>query len=341
MSKGSKKASKAGKAKRAKKKAEAEEAPEAVDPADPAAPTDPADPAEEIAPAAQEAVAVEPELPEDIDEDPGGDEEDSDSEVESEEDSKKSSAKEKSSKKSKEKIEDLRPSMTEEEEAEERWERTKSNFKTIGGAILLALFIRIVLFEAFEIDGPSMEPTLLNGDRVVVAKFLYGLFLPFTDEAVATWGIPNAGDVVIVRSPLDNIDIVKRVIGVPGDRIEIRDDVPYVNGRAIHHEVAGPCNEGAASEDPTDCEWIEEGRNGRTWLTSHSIVSLPRNHPAQIVPEGHIYVLGDHRDRSNDSRNPRVGMIPASRVKGRALAIYWSNEDGVDVRWDRIFESIR
>ena len=72
------------------------------------------------------------------------------------------------------------------ESDEERWNRTKSNFKTIVGAVALAFFIRIVLFEAFEIDGPSMEPTLLNGDRVVVAKFPFGLFLPFTDDAVVS-----------------------------------------------------------------------------------------------------------------------------------------------------------
>src|SRR5688500_17661074 len=96
---------------------------------------------------------------------------------------------------------------------ETRWQRTKANLKTIGGAVALALFIRIVLFEAFEIEGPSMQPTLLNGDRVVVAKFLYGLFLPFTTEAIVTWGLPDPGDVVIVKSPADDIDIVKRVIG--------------------------------------------------------------------------------------------------------------------------------
>jgi signal peptidase I len=224
------------------------------------------------------------------------------------------------------------------ESDEERWKRTKSNMKTIGGAILLAFFIRIVLFEAFEIDGPSMEPTLLNGDRVVVAKFPYGLFLPFTNEAVLTWGMPEPGDVVIVKSPFDDIDIVKRVIAVAGDTIEIRDDAIWRNGEPIHRRVLGPCREEESSEDPTDCEWVEEGIGDLRWRTSHSLLSVPESHPEQTVPPGHVFVLGDHRDRSNDSRNPRVGMIPIERVKGRALAIYWSNESYI--RWDRIFSAI-
>lgn len=221
---------------------------------------------------------------------------------------------------------------------DDRWDRTKANVKTIGGAVLLALFIRIVLFEAFEIDGPSMEPTLLNGDRVVVAKFMYGFFLPFTHEAVVTWGLPNPGDVVIVHSPLDNIDIVKRVIGVPGDTIELRDDVVFRNGERIQERVVGPCR-GERQEVQDECQWIEESVDGHTWFTSSSTFSVPDTTEPVTVPPGHIFVLGDHRDRSNDSRNPRLGMIPASRVKGRALAIYWSSDD--HVRFDRMFDSVR
>jgi signal peptidase I len=216
--------------------------------------------------------------------------------------------------------------------------RVASTARTIAGAFLLAFFIRIVLFEAFEIDGPSMEPTLLNGDRVVVSKFPFGLFLPFTDDAVTSWGMPDAGDVVILKSPADGVDIVKRVIGTPGDRVEIRDDVVYRNGESIRERILGPCHEDASSEDPTDCEWVEEGIAGRTWRTSHSLLSPPESMPEQTVPPGHIFVLGDHRDRSNDSRNPRVGMVPISRVKGRAEAIYWSSDDFI--RWDRIFNDL-
>jgi signal peptidase I len=228
---------------------------------------------------------------------------------------------------------------------ETRWQRTQANLKTIAGAVALALFIRIVLFEAFEIEGPSMQPTLLNGDRVVVAKFLYGLFLPFTTEAVITWGLPDPGDVVIVKSPADDIDIVKRVIGIPGDVIEIRDDVVYRNHRPLQREPAGPCR--APDEDPNECEVIEETVNGKTYETSHSIASVPSNYGPVTVPPDHVYILGDHRDRSNDSRF--FGAVPISRVKGRALAIYWSNDPNPDgdpttddggIRWDRMFDGV-
>ena len=222
------------------------------------------------------------------------------------------------------------------ESDEGRRERIKANIKTIVGAIALAMVIRIAIFEAFEIEGPSMEPTLLNGDRVVVAKFSYGLRLPRMNEALFSWGMPNRGDVVIVTSPADDVDIVKRVIGIPGDVIEIEDDAILLNGRAIDRDELGPCE----TEDPgpldflSGCVWVRETIDGRQHRTSYSrdAQSLPSNHPATTVPEGHIYIMGDHRDHSNDSRF--FGVVPVERVKGHALFIYWSSGDRV--RWDRI-----
>lgn len=214
----------------------------------------------------------------------------------------------------------------------------RSNVRTIAGAFLVAIFIRIVVFEAFEIEGPSMEPTFVNGDRVIVAKYPFGLFLPFTNEAVVSWGMPSAGDVVIVRSPADNVDIVKRVIGVPGDRIEIRDDVVYRNGEAIRTRELGPCREEESSEDPGICVWYEERIDGRIHRTSTSVIEPAESLSEREVPPGHVFVLGDHRDRSNDSRNPAVGMIPVGRIKGRAVSIYWSSDE--EIRWDRFFTAV-
>jgi len=223
-------------------------------------------------------------------------------------------------------------------------ESGQSNLKTIGSAILLAMFIRIVLFEAFEIEGPSMEPTLLNGDRVVVSKFSYGLFLPFMNEAVVNWGRPDAGDVVIVRSPRDNVDIVKRVIGLPGDTIELREGVIYRNGEAVPHVSQGSCRDRADS-GPFGCEWVEEKLGDHTYRISHNLDSLRTTRAPITVEPDRIYVLGDHRDRSNDSR--ALGTIPTARIKGHVLSIYWSSEGGaagcasVDgLRSERIFKSV-
>ncbi len=223
----------------------------------------------------------------------------------------------------------------------ERWARHKSNFKTIGGAILLAFVIRIMLVEAFEIDGPSMEPTLLNGDRVVVAKYPFGLFLPFSDGAIVSWGMPDPGDVVIVKSPADGVDIVKRVIGVPGDVIEVRDGEVFRNGESIRVGYVRPCAEDEQLDVDSACGIYEEHVGDRHWHVSFSETTFgfERAMAPVRVPEGHIFVLGDHRDHSNDSRNPRVGMIPIARVKGRAIGIYFSAMR--HVRWERMFTGIQ
>jgi len=220
---------------------------------------------------------------------------------------------------------------------ETRWEKIAANLRTIGGAVLLALVIRTCFFEAFEIEGPSMEPSLLNGDRVVVAKFLYGLFLPLRDHADLNWGGPNLGDIVIIKSPADGVDIVKRVIGVAGDFIEMRDDIVYRNGVALPREDVGPCLQGTGASMPR-CHVYQSAINGKTFLTS---AARPSFDPMPVhVPKNDIYVLGDHRDNSNDSRNPAVSAIPVTRVKGRALNIYWSSgPEGM--RWARMMSLVR
>lgn len=223
-------------------------------------------------------------------------------------------------------------------------ESGQSNIMTIGSAILLAMFIRIVLFEAFEIEGPSMEPTLLNGDRVVVSKFSYGLFLPFMNEAVTSWSLPSVGDVVIVRSPRDNVDIVKRVVGLPGDTIELRDGVVFRNGQAVPHVSQGSCQD-RADAGPFGCEWVEERLGDHTYRISRNLDSVRTTRAPITIEPDHIYVLGDHRDRSNDSR--ALGTIPISRVKGHVLSIYWSSEGGAagcasveGLRTERIFMGV-
>jgi signal peptidase I len=195
-------------------------------------------------------------------------------------------------------------------------------------SLVQAVELRVVSFEAFETDGPSMEPTLLNGDRFLVDKGAYGLTLPLDEEAIDHWADPAPGDVVVLRSPADGVDIIKRVIGVAGDRIEIRDDVVYRNGEALSRGSPQPCTEADVSEPEErdeDCELVEERIGDRRWRTMHSRTSPSESMPERVVPEGTVFVLGDHRDRSNDSRNPRIGFVDVRRVRGPAMFVYWSD----------------
>jgi signal peptidase I len=182
------------------------------------------------------------------------------------------------------------------------------------GAVLLyalasapTLLTRVLYLEAFETDGPSMEPTLLDGDRFVIDRSALGLFLPWEREARASWGLPEVGDVVVVRSPMDELDIVKRVIGLPGDRIAIREDEVFRNGISLGRGSGG---EDAAASGAVE---VEERVGERRWRTRRD-PEWPASLEETIVPRGHVFVLGDHRSHSNDSR--RIGPIPIGRLVG-------------------------
>jgi signal peptidase I len=181
-----------------------------------------------------------------------------------------------------------------------------------------------------------MEPTLLNGDRVVVAKFSYGLFLPWTNSALVNWGMPNVGDVVILKNPHDNVDIVKRVIALPGDTVEVREDVVYRNGAPITHKDRGLCADLLDYLDHSLAECWEEKLDSERYLTSRAGPS-PGSPPITVPPD-HFFVLGDHRDHSNDSRF--FGAVHKEKLKGRALSIYWSSDSEEGIRWSRLFDGI-
>ena len=169
-------------------------------------------------------------------------------------------------------------------------------------AILLALFIRTFVVQAFKIPSGSMEPTLLVGDHILVNKFIYGVKIPFIRKTVIPVIQPKRDDVIVFIYPLDKSkDFIKRVIGLPGDKIEIDGKELQINGEVYSDRY------GFYTEQ-------EEGA-----LDS----PLKKNRFGPItVPEGHVFVMGDNRDHSFDSRF--WGFVPLKSVMGRAFFIYWS-----------------
>ena len=168
-------------------------------------------------------------------------------------------------------------------------------------AVILALLIRTFVVQAFKIPSGSMEPTLLVGDHILVNKFIYGVKIPFIRNTIIPISKPQRDDVIVFIYPHDTSkDYIKRVIGLPGDRIEIFDRKINING-TLYDDKHGV---------------YSEVRNGGSLN-----MAKKRNRPT-IVPENHLFVMGDNRDHSSDSRV--WGFVPLKSVKGKAFIIYWS-----------------
>jgi signal peptidase I len=201
--------------------------------------------------------------------------------------------------------------------------KTKSTFReyaeAIGMALLLALFIRTFIVQAFKIPSGSMIPTLQIGDHILVNKLAYGIRVPLWGHYLVDFGKVQRGDVIVFIFPEDRSkDFIKRVVGVAGDTVEVRGKKIYINGQQVedlhaHFEGDDPQNILPASRD---------------------------DYGPTKVPENHLFVMGDNRDRSYDSRF--WGFVNLEDVRGKAFLIYWS-WDGGDrwVRWERLASLIR
>jgi len=181
-------------------------------------------------------------------------------------------------------------------------------------AILIALFIRTFVVQAFKIPSGSMKPTLLVGDHLLVSKFSYGVKIPYLRKTIIPWSEPNRGDIVVFIYPEDRSkDFIKRVIGVAGDTIEIRNKKIFLNGM--------PYEDGHGV-------YVED------FIIPAAV--QPRDNFGPVkVPPGKIFTMGDNRDQSYDSRF--WGFVDLSDVLGKALFIYWSwDKEETGVRWSRI-----
>jgi signal peptidase I len=164
----------------------------------------------------------------------------------------------------------------------------------------------------------SMKPTLLEGDEIFVNKLAYDLKVPFTTLHIAQWGDPRRGDIVVFYSPEDGIRLVKRVIGLPGDTIEMRDQALIINGQPVAYE-------NVITATPSQSDLLHENAAvlAREVLPSrnHEVLTLPavsamRSFGPLTVPDNHYFMLGDSRDNSKDSRY--IGFVPRTNIVGRA-----------------------
>lgn len=197
------------------------------------------------------------------------------------------------------------------------WSEFIAFLKSLAVILAIALTVRCCVFEPFKIPSGSMIPTLHIGDYIIVLKYEYGLRLPFVTNSATLWSQPKRGDVVVFTRPDDpstpgeddsKINLIKRVVGTAGDRIEVRGTRVFINGTEAVEPYA---------------QWSAGG-------------NLEGNFGPAVVPEGHILLLGDNRDFSKDSRFWTEPFLDVRRVKGKAVVVFWSwNDFSRIVTWIR------
>lgn len=228
---------------------------------------------------------------------------------------------------------------------------------TIVQALLLAVVIRTLLFQPFSIPSGSMRPTLLEGDYLFVTKWAYGYSkhsFPFSPDLFdgRIWdGTPERGDVAVFKLPSDpDLDFIKRIVGMPGDTIQVIGGVLNINGEPVQRELIGQITDFDVTEQngPVDV-YRETLPNGVTYRTLDLRQGAFGDDTREyVVPEGHYFFMGDNRDNSNDSRMS-VGFVPHENLVGRANIIFFSIADGASpleiwrwpsaLRWSRFFQS--
>ncbi len=235
------------------------------------------------------------------------------------------------------------------------------NVKTIVYAGLIAIGIRTVAFEPFNIPSGSMIPTLLIGDYLFVSKYSYGYsryslpFAPHLFDGRIFGRLPDRGDVAVFKYPQDNqTDYIKRIVGLPGDRVQMKSGQLYINGTLVPRQAAGDYAADEQGSRTVARLYIETLPNG----SKHDILKMYEEGglnttPEFKVPEGHVFAMGDNRDNSADSRimdGSGVGFVPVENLVGRAEFIFFSIDGRApwwevwewpfEIRWNRLLHGI-
>ncbi len=219
----------------------------------------------------------------------------------------------------------------------------RQNIESVLLALFLALFVRAFIVQPFKIPSSSMVPTLLVGDYIIVEKFAYGIRFPFFDRKIFKGGPIEKGDVVVFKKPVSygknkKTYFIKRVVATGNDVVQIRGRSVFVNGFEIEQSYAGP-NEKSGFDT-----YVQNfGDRKVNVVYQRGLYSTYKGRASRfVVPEGHVFLMGDNRDNSQDSRS--WGAIPYKDVVGKAVLIHWSwnfkNSLIPQIRWKRIFSQV-
>lgn len=210
-------------------------------------------------------------------------------------------------------------------------------------AFLIATSIKSAVADWYVVPTGSMKPTIVEGDRIFTNKLAYDLKLPYTTIHLASWDDPKRGDIVVFYSPTDGKRMVKRVVGIPGDVIAMRDNQLYINGERLDYQPIDQDRYAQVmAEQLAESQFYRESLPGK----KHPVMMLP-SRPARrsfkkiVVPEGHYYMMGDNRDNSADSRY--FGFVSRKQILGRANAIVISLDidNRYRPRWQRFFSKLQ
>lgn len=215
--------------------------------------------------------------------------------------------------------------------------------KTVVYALMIALFLRVLFFQPFTIPSASMEPNLIEGDYIIVTKWSYGYSrasVPFSPPLFSGRVLektPERGDIIVFKLPKDgHTDYIKRLIGLPGDRIQMKQGLLYLNGKAVPRKALEPIMVDTGMGFTRRVERYEETLpSGRTYVTyDYFPDGEVDNTDVFVVPQGHYFFMGDNRDNSLDSRvvsSDGVGYVPAENLVGKAQIILLSWDRGASI----------